>query len=392
MKSLLVVAALCASSHAARLHERSSARMHRGVPPASPGAKPTLLRLRGGGAAPTSPAATNLVSKIADQLAYEVAHCTVSKAKFFGFCGACCNWFLGLSAVNDALHNGPEVISLQMTLAMLAYSLLFSRWAGWDVSPANFMLAGSHMFNVAAQLNQLRRVVAYKLDKEAGGKAEISALATKSVGAVVIIATYALMAPKLKVMMPQGSYLASAAGPFTIHPWPPVTKLFLSAASLTDLHRPTDKISLPQYAALTLTGQGCPPTPAAPCGSSTRSPLQPPGPRPGSRLTSPVDPPRSPVQPLAPAPCPAAPGSRTLPYSPQLSRHLPYRPLTQASSSLSTACTSPPSTTPSPRSTSCSAAARRGTSAARSRPTSCSGAIANSLCLAVGLSARAVGL
>ena len=251
----LVFAALCASSHAARLHGRPSARMQRGMqPPASPGAQPTLLRLRGGGAAPTSPAATNLVSKIADQLAYEVAHCTVSKAKFFGFCGACCNWFLGLSAVNDALNNGPEVISLQMTLAMLAYSLLFSRWAGWDVTPANFMLAGSHMFNVAAQLNQLRRVVQYKLDKEAGGKAEISALATKSVGAVVIIAAYAAMAPKLKAMMPEGSYLASAAGPFTIHPWPPVTKLFLSAASLTDLHRPTDKISLTQYAALTLTG------------------------------------------------------------------------------------------------------------------------------------------
>ena len=313
----VVFAALCASSHAARLHVRQSARMQRGMqPPASPGAQPTLLRLRGGGAAPTSPAATNLVSKIADQLAYEVAHCTVSKAKFFGFCGACCNWFLGLSAVNDALSNGPEVISLQMTLAMLAYSLLFSRWAGWDVTPANFMLAGSHMFNVAAQLNQLRRVVQYKLDKEAGGKAEISALATKSVGAVVIIAAYAAMAPKLKAMMPEGSYLASAAGPFTIHPWPPVTKLFLSAASLTDLHRPTDKISLTQYAALTLTGQRCPPTPAAPCGSSTHSPLPTLGPRAGSRLTSPVDPPRSPVQPLAPAPCPAAPGSRTLPYSP----------------------------------------------------------------------------
>ena len=50
------------------------------------------------------------------------------------------------------------------------------------------------------------------------------------------------------------AYLSSPGGPFTIHPWPPVTKLFLSAASLTDLHRPTDKISLTQYAALTLTG------------------------------------------------------------------------------------------------------------------------------------------
>jgi hypothetical protein len=250
---LLLVTALCASFHAARLHDRQPVRMQRGMqPPAAPGAKPALLRLRGGGGvAPTSPA-TNVVSKIIDQLAYEVAHCTVSKAKLFGFCGACCNWFLGLSAVNDAFNNGPEVISLQMTLAMLAYSILFSRWAGWDVSPANFMLAGSHMFNIVAQLNQLRRVLTYKLDN--GASAEVQALATKSAGAVALIAAYALSAPKLKTMMPAGSYLASAAGPFTIHPWPPVTKLFLSAASLMDLHRPTDKISLTQYAALSLTG------------------------------------------------------------------------------------------------------------------------------------------
>ena len=146
----LVFAALCASSHAARLHVRQSARMQRGMqPPASPGAQPTLLRLRGGGAAPTSPAATNLVSKIADQLAYEVAHCTVSKAKFFGFCGACCNWFLGLSALYDASTKGPEVISLKMTGVMLCYSSLFGRWAGWAVSPANYILAGSHIFNQA---------------------------------------------------------------------------------------------------------------------------------------------------------------------------------------------------------------------------------------------------
>lgn len=255
---LLLLSALCASAHAGRLVERASVRTQRAQhgmqPPASPSVKPTLLRLRGGGVAPTSPAATNLVAIIADQLAYEVAHCTVSKAKFFGFCGACCNWFLGLSAVNDAFRNGPEMISLQMTLAMLAYSLLFSRWAGWDVSPANFMLAGSHMFNIAAQLNQLRRVVEYKLDKEAGGKAEISALATKTLGVASVIAAYTLAAPRLKALMPAGSYLASAGGPFTIHPWPPVTKFMISGASMLEYNRPTDKISLSQYGALTLTG------------------------------------------------------------------------------------------------------------------------------------------
>ena len=55
-------------------------------------------------------------------------------------------------------------------------------------------------------------------------------------------------------MMPQGSFLASEAGPFSIHPWPPVTKFFLSLNSLTDLQKPLEKVSLPQYAALTLTG------------------------------------------------------------------------------------------------------------------------------------------
>jgi len=69
-----------------------------------------------------------------------------------------------------------------------------------------------------------------------------------------VAALFTLAAPTLKTSMPEGTWLASAGGPFTIHPWPPVTKLFLSAASLTDLHRPTDQISLTQYAALTVTG------------------------------------------------------------------------------------------------------------------------------------------
>ena len=79
-------------------------------------------------------------------------------------------------------------------------------------------------------------------------------LAQKAALVVACVVAYTLAAPSLKALMPAGSYLASSGGPFTIHPWPPVTKLFLSAASLTDLHRPTEKISLTQYAALTLTG------------------------------------------------------------------------------------------------------------------------------------------
>lgn len=255
MAKLLLLAALCATAGAASLRERPSVRMQRAKEPeAKPMQAKPVLRLRGGSVAAPSPASANVVAKIVDQIAKEIASAGTHPAKFFGFCGAVCNWFLGLSAVYDAARNGPEVISLPMTLAMLAYSLLFSRWAGWDVTPRNFILAGSHMFNVVAQCNQLRRVLEYKLEKDAGAKAEIAALAKKSVGAVALLTAYALAAPKLKEMSPAGTYLASAGGPFTIHPWPPVTKLFLSAASLTDLHRPTDKISLTQYAALTLTG------------------------------------------------------------------------------------------------------------------------------------------
>merc|ERR1711988_917959 len=64
------------------------------------------------------------------------------------------------------------------------------------------------------------------------------------------------MGDKIKaVVAPIGpAYLSSAGGPFTIHPWPPVTKLAISGASLLELNRPTDKISLSQYSALTITG------------------------------------------------------------------------------------------------------------------------------------------
>jgi len=246
------LAAVCASASARGVHAPAQPALVR----RNGSQKPVVdaLKLRGGDVA--APAAENagLIGGIIAQVAKEIANCNTSPAKKFGFIGALCNWFLGLSAVADATRLGPEVISLQMTLAMLCYSLLFGRWAGWDVSPKNYILSGSHIFNVIAQANQLRRCLQYKLDTQPGAQDEIRELGTKAAAGVALIVAFVLTAPSLKAMMPEGSYLASAGGPFTIHPWPPVTKLFLSAASLTDLFRPTDKISLTQYAALTLTG------------------------------------------------------------------------------------------------------------------------------------------
>ena len=121
------------------------------------------------------------------------------------------------------------------------------------MTPRNYVLAGSHIFNVIMQCNQLRRVLQYKL--EHGGeaaKAEIVDLATKAAIGGAVIATAVTFSAQLKaVVAPIGpAYLSSAGGPFTIHPWPPMTKLMISGTSLLELDRPTDKISLSQYSAV----------------------------------------------------------------------------------------------------------------------------------------------
>ena len=252
----LLVGLLCASASARSFGDASATprNLSRERPSLRPRHIANLQKLRGGEVATPVVADPGVLGAIVKQVAYEIAHCNDSPAKFYGFIGACCNWFLGLSAVVDAMNKGPEVIALPMTFAMLAYSCLFGRWAGFDVTPKNYILAFSHLFNIFAQCNQLRRAVQYQLETQPGAKAELSALGTKAGGVIFLCVAYALACPTLRAMMPEGSYLASAGGPFTIHPWPPVTKLFLSMASLTDLFKPTDKISLFQYAALTLTG------------------------------------------------------------------------------------------------------------------------------------------
>jgi len=208
-------------------------------------------------APPPPPVEPGTVGRIMQQLQSEIATANDNPAKLFGFIGACINWSLGLSGMYDALYKGPEVISLKMTIVQLFYSTLFARWAGWAVMPRNYMLAGSHMFNVLSQCNQLRRCLEYKVQE--GGeaaKAEVQDLATKAAIGGAVIATAVLSADKIKaVVAPIGpAYLSSAGGPFTIHPWPPVTKLMISGTSMLELDRPTDKISLSQYTALTATG------------------------------------------------------------------------------------------------------------------------------------------
>lgn len=86
-----------------------------------------------------------------------------SDAKFWGGLGALAGWGMSGSAIYDAAQQGPEVISLTMTPVLIVYSTLFARWA-YVVTPPNPLLMYCHIANVAAQLNQLRRALEFKMN------------------------------------------------------------------------------------------------------------------------------------------------------------------------------------------------------------------------------------
>mmetsp|Transcript_28128 Transcript_28128/g.41356 ORF Transcript_28128/g.41356 Transcript_28128/m.41356 type:complete len:345 (+) Transcript_28128:26-1060(+) len=180
-----------------------------------------------------------------------------SDAKLWGFFGAIAGWGMSLAAIKDATTAGPEIISENMTFVMLIYSFLFAWWA-WIVAPQNLLLCACHLANIGAQANQARRLVAYKLANGQGD--EVSAMGSKAAMVVVGGTAAVIGGPALQGAMVAAklgglsSFAASAAGPFTVHFWAPMSKWLISGASFLDLKRPTDKISIAQYTALTFTG------------------------------------------------------------------------------------------------------------------------------------------
>jgi hypothetical protein len=178
-------------------------------------------------------------------------------AKFWGFLGAMAGWMLSLAAIKDAATAGVEIISENLTFANIIYSSLISWWA-FIVSPQNLLLMSCHAFNVLAQGNQLRRLMAHKASN--GKRDEVLAMGVKAASFPAVVAAAIFGGPTLQSAI-VGAKLgglsalaASKAGPFTVHCWAPMTKWLISGASLLDVNRPTDKISLGQYTALTLTG------------------------------------------------------------------------------------------------------------------------------------------
>ena len=161
--------------------------------------------------------------------------------------------------VYDAFNQGPEVISVSLTPILIVYSAMFTRWA-WIVNPRNTFLAACHVTNIVAQSNQLRRALEYKYEN--GQEKEVNDMMQQAgIGGIFVVGAIAI-GPTVRAMLSNAptfgttiaSIAAADAGPFTVHFWAPMSKWAISGASFFDLQRPTDKISLAQYSALTLTG------------------------------------------------------------------------------------------------------------------------------------------
>ncbi|KAA3678396.1 mitochondrial pyruvate carrier 1 [Paragonimus westermani] len=73
------------------------------------------------------------------------------------FWGPIANWGLPLAALAD-LKKNPELISGNMTTALIFYSALFMRFA-IKVQPRNMLLFACHFTNEAAQLTQMGRFI-----------------------------------------------------------------------------------------------------------------------------------------------------------------------------------------------------------------------------------------
>uniref|UniRef100_A0A7S1G1J7 Mitochondrial pyruvate carrier n=1 Tax=Corethron hystrix TaxID=216773 RepID=A0A7S1G1J7_9STRA len=184
-----------------------------------------------------------------------------SNAKLWGGFGAAAGWGMSGAAIYDASQSGPEIISLNMTGVLIVYSSLFARWA-YVVKPQNMMLCACHVTNVLAQANQMKRGLEYKAEQGGpAGKEEVdqlmkSAGVAGAVGAVAIAGAPAMRTAVAGANLPFGlsAMVAGDAGPFTVHFWAPMSKWLISGASFMDLDRPTDKISVAQFTALTATG------------------------------------------------------------------------------------------------------------------------------------------
>ena len=177
--------------------------------------------------------------------------------EFWGGAGAIAGWGMTGAAIYDGQKNGPEKISLTMTPVLIVYSSLFARWA-MVVKPQNLMLAACHVSNVCAQLYQAKRAIDHM--NSTGKEAEVQQILVKAGAGAAVIAGSVVAGPAVQSALIAAeisgvsTFAGAAAGPFTVHFWAPMSKWMISGASMFELDRPVEKISLAQYTALTMTG------------------------------------------------------------------------------------------------------------------------------------------
>lgn len=176
------------------------------------------------------------------------------------FWGPIANWGIVLSAVYDASFKSPGTIDVPMTLTLIGYSSLFMRFA-WQVGPRNYLLFACHAFNVTAQLNQLRRAIQHKLETNKDASSEVKAMGVQAGVLITSISALIIFSGRFRTSIGRSqmnekfkNFILHPAGPLTIFFWAPTSKWLLSANNLLDLEKPTEKISISQQTALTLTG------------------------------------------------------------------------------------------------------------------------------------------
>jgi hypothetical protein len=139
-----------------------------------------------------------------------------------------------------AMQQGPEVISLTMTPVLIVYSTLFARWA-WGVKPhPTLTLCACHVTNVAAQLNQLRRGLEFKIEN--GEQIQVNDVLQKVGVAGAATAVAIAAGPRMRTALGSSNLgmvsavEAADASPFTDHFWAPMSKWFISGASFMDMY------------------------------------------------------------------------------------------------------------------------------------------------------------
>jgi hypothetical protein len=176
------------------------------------------------------------------------------------FWGPIANWGLVGAAVYDANFKGPETIDIEMTGTMIAYSSTFMLFF-WKVQPRNLLGFSCHVFNVTAQLNQMRRAIEYKVSSLPNAKEELTKIGQWAAIGVAVLGGLVASAKPLRAFFGQPTMpetirkvVTHPAGPLTVFFWAPASKWMFSVNNLKDLNRPVEKISLAQMGALTFTG------------------------------------------------------------------------------------------------------------------------------------------